>query len=345
MQITNINNHLNLQTYNNVKKIVEDEHQQNSALQTFYEEHENYELPPFFIYNKYSKNLKASKRKILWSSEKIMETTELALDKFSTLINKNEVSLKSINNILFELLPNDIAENIKFSDYKTDFANHIKAKNKWNDKETNNFVKRYKAFASGDDNGRTLIFIPISDIYKSEYDKVMCKNFFAHELKHALTANLTDTEENDLIKIGSDSLAKKYNTFFKELEQTYDFVFEDNKDKLIKTELSKDNFIKNIVNVNTKQGFNTEEEFIEDFENELIFMLNNLDLTHNTLYSKAFCEYISHYATDEKEAYTFQKVLRELNSDIESPVKIELRQVKYDFIERYFRQKADASEF
>lgn len=339
MQISNINS-LNIQIYNNIReKILPEEdlpvvQPQNQSI-----EHENYQLPPFYVYDKYSEKSK-SKKKILWSSEKIMEMTELALSMFSDLIYKNDVSIKNINKILFDILPNEIASNIKYLDYNKDFANFIKQKNGFSDEQTSLFLKCYKAYVSGDNNGRTLIFLPLDDVYKSNYDRAMFKNYFAHELKHALTSIATEIEQNDLIAIGNDKLTSKYSDFFKSLEQAYDFGFEDNNSKLVYTDFTKENLITNLTNLQTGQTFKNEDEFIVDFEDELIFLLNEKGLTRETLKSKPFLDYITHYARDEKEAYTFQKVLRELNEDKTKTIKIELRVLKYEFFEKYFRIKS-----
>lgn len=335
MQISNINHNLNLQTYNNVKKIVEEEHEQSSAPQTFYEECENLELPPFFVYDQYTK--KSGYRKSYnWSSEKIMETVELALEEFSKLIDNNDVSVKNVNNMMSGFLPSDVS--ITFVDYDTEFLNYIQKKNHLNYEQAKSFMKTYKAYTGGDEKGNTLIFIPFGDVYKTDFERVMCKNYFAHELKHALTANLTDIEQNDMAKTGN--LASTYCDIFKNLEQAFDFEFKSNAEKLCTTDLTEENFIKNIINIQTRQTYNCMEELVEDFENELIFVLNEYNLTRETLKSKAFCDYMMHYSTDEKEAYTFQKVLRELNAN--KPVKIELRMLKYEFFEKYFSDKSES---
>lgn len=342
MQISNINR-FNFQIYNNIREnIVSEEPEKTVVPQNFYAEHENYQLPPFFVYDKFSKNLNnLRKNKILWSSEKIMEMTELALDKFSDLINENNVSVKSANKILSDILPSELSNCIKYMNYNTDFVQFIKNKNKFTDEQAIQFSEVYRAFVSGDEKGNTLIFVPFEDVYKSNYDRAMCKNYFAHELKHALTSNATNTEQNDLLAIGNDKLASKYSEFFKSLEQTYDFDFKDNSEKLLFVELTNENFFKNVMKMQTGQTFESDDDFIADFEDEIVFLLNELNLTKNTLKSNAFLNYISHYSVDEKEAYSFQKVLRELNADKSKTIKIELRLLKYEFFEKYFKSLSE----
>jgi hypothetical protein len=269
----------------------------------------------------------------VWSTKKIYTTTNKAIEEFENLSQKNNITIESLNDLVKKILPQNIAKNIEIKDLRREYPQRLRSQG-YSNFQIREIINSINGATSKQDN-KSIIYLFTDIDTNSIREKLSLKETFVHELKHAITNNVTNIETSDTFKVKNPELENAFYDFFQELENTYTISGMYNP-----TKLNQETMIQNIKNLDTNKKFLSEKELKKDLEETIKNIQNRQEISKENFKTKEFYEYLQHYAKDEKEAYKTSKVYREYNSDKNTPVAIELKSLMYEFFEKYFKNQS-----
>lgn len=276
-----------------------------------------------------------------WNNNKIFSTIKSVTDKFGSLSKNKNLNCDGITKILSAVLPAAVLSNIAIKDFK-DLEKDLR-KQGLDEDDIEDYMECEALTDTDVKSKKTNIYLNFDKGNKSHENEIYLKSAFAHELKHALTAQCTNNCVEDiynLSKYNDEKLEDKVNKFFIDYSRMFQC-----KDSLENIDLTPENMA-----INTYGGIGLKFKSLEDLRqgidksmtaliNQTKF-LNAKDYPKDFFETKTFWNMMKHYAQDEKEAYQTDNIYREINGDTSTPVTTEIRSLLYAEMENYFDKKA-----
>lgn len=280
-----------------------------------------------------------------WNNNKIFTTIKSVTDKFGSLSKNKNLNCDGITKILSAVLPVAVLSNIAIKDFK-DLEKDLR-KQGLDEDDIEDYMECEALTDTDVKTKKTNIYLNIEKGNKSFKDKIYLKSAFAHELKHALTAQCTNNSVEDiynLSKYNNEKLEDNVNKFFVDYARSFYC-----KDSLENIELTPENMA-----INTSGGIGLKFKSLDDLkagiDKSMTSMINytknynGKNFPQGFFETKTFWNMMKHYAQDEKEAYQTDSIYRELNEDKTKPVVTELRSLLYAEMEKYFAKKAQEAK-
>jgi len=283
-------------------------------------------------------------------NKKIFGIIHNVSNEWDKLSQKNEISEKSLNNLLTKVLPQNLRDKIDIKDISYLKADLIKEG--YSPIQAEMALRNVKGMASHNDVATTIYMA----FNKNDLDS---KVTFEHELKHALTARASNRGTSDIYnkRLARDlaQTEQEYNKLNNELNNHNNVFSEVYRTFTVKPcmaypmEMTSENIAGKIVNTRTgKNDYQNLEEVAQDISKEFTHVIDKYKKTYegnlldNAYDNKSFWNMMKHSMQDEKEAYKTDFEFRRFDKN--TPADIEVRSKIFEEIEKYCNKMVKASK-
>lgn len=269
----------------------------------------------------------------IWKDRIIFKAVENFSLTFDHLIKSKNLNKETLQKAIDDILPQHSKGKIIIQDFD-EMENFLKDVG-YPREIINNYLTNYNSLNKSSAEGNVL-YLNFKKAFSSPAETIDFKVDTEHELTHAMLHHLQNINNSFFYKDKTSPhfFLEAFNQVFCGFED----CFESKSSPLKKTYINKEKMLK-------YYGFESTEDLKKSFEKNLKSVFKETfnsddygtDFTKETL--KELFGFLKYRAMDEKKAYQTNKKYRELNNDLNTPTKSELKPLLYEVMGEFFGQK------